>query len=88
MRIGEGINERFDDGIIKGEIDAITLEKTQKICEQMRTCIYKVYGERKNGTGFFCKIKYNNEIIPILMTNYHIINDEYIKKYKKKKIIN
>ena len=31
-----------------------------------------VYGD-SNGTGFFCKIEYNNKKIPVLITNYHII---------------
>ena len=77
--------ERIDEGKIKGAIDAISLEKLGKIEEQMKTCICQVYGD-KIGTGFFCKILYQNKLIPVLMTNYHIINDEYLKNNKQIKI--
>ena len=33
------------------------------------------------GTGFFCKIEYNNKKIPVLMTNYHVINDEFLNDH-------
>ena len=79
------MEERTDEGKIKGAIDAISLEKTEKIVEQMKTCICMVYGD-SNGTGFFCKIEYNNKKIPVLITNYHIISDEFIKNKKQLKI--
>ena len=78
----EGI---INEGKMKGAIDAITLEKVEKITEQMKTCICMVYGELI-GTGFFCKILYKNRYIPVLITNYHIISDEFIKNNKKIKI--
>ena len=31
------------------------------------------------GTGFFCKIPYKNERIPVLVTNYHILNEKEIE---------
>ena len=31
------------------------------------------------GTGFFCKIEFNNIKIPVLMTNYHIIDDKFLE---------
>ena len=34
------MEERIDEGKIKGAIDPISLEKTEKIVEQMKTCIY------------------------------------------------
>ena len=74
-----------NEGKINGAIDILTLEKTEKICEQMKTCIFKIYGY-KIGTGFFCKILYNNGYIPVLITNYHIIGDEYLKNNKQIKI--
>ena len=77
--------ERIDEGKIKGAIDAISLKKLGKIEEQMKTCICQVYGD-KIGTGFFCKILYQNKLIPVLMTNYHIISDEYLKNNKQVKI--
>ena len=44
-----------------------------------------VYGDLI-GTGFFCKINYNYKQIPVLITNYHIISDEFIKNKKQLKI--
>ena len=70
---------------IKGGIEAITLEKIEKISEQMKTCICQIYGIII-GTGFFCKILYDNEYIPVLMTNYHIINDQFLQNNKNIKI--
>ena len=79
------MEEIIYEGKIKGAIDTISLKKTEKIIEQMKTCICEVYGEII-GTGFFCKIPYNNEMIPVLMTNYHIISDEFLKNNKQIKI--
>ena len=44
-------------------------------------CICKIDGN-KAGTGFFCKIKRGEELIPVLITNYHVIDDNYMKKNK------
>ena len=35
---------------------------------------------------FLLKQDYNNETIPVLMTNYHVIDDKFIEKYKQIKI--
>ena len=71
------MEERCEEGLIKGSIDSMTIEKTEKILNQMKTCICKVIGE-KIGTGFFCKILFQNKLIPVMITNYHVINDNYI----------
>ena len=51
----------------------------------MKTCICHVYG-KETGTGFFCKIRYEGKDIPVLMTNYHIINDDFLKDTRELKI--
>ena len=38
------------------------------------------------GTGFFCKIPYKNAKIPVLITSYQMINDEFLEKNKELKI--
>ena len=44
----------------------------------MEKCICKIYkNDGSKGTGFFCKINYDNKEIPVMITNYHVINDEY-----------
>ena len=52
------------------------LEKTN--LSYMDNCICKINGNTI-GTGFFCKIEYNKRTIPVLMTNYHVINDKYLE---------
>ena len=51
----------------------------------MSKYICKISGN-KIGTGFFCKIKYKDDLFPILITNYHVIDDKYIKNKKELKI--
>ena len=79
------MEERYEEGLMKGSIDSITIEKTEIILEQMKKCICKVFGD-KMGTGFFCKIFYENKLIPVMITNYHVINDNYINNNKQIKI--
>ena len=61
----------------------ITIEGTEKILEQMKKGICKIKNKNGKGTGFFCKITYENEIIPVMITANHIINQEIIDKEKK-----
>ena len=79
------MDEIIDEGKIEGAIDTLNLSKCEKIIHQMKTSICKVYGQ-KTGTGFFCKINYQNEEIPLLMTNYHVLSDEYLETNKCVKI--
>ena len=79
------MEEKFEEGIIKGSLDSIPIEKLEKILEQMKQCICKIYG-KKIGTGFFCKILFKDKLVPVLMTNYHIIDDDFIENNKQIKI--
>ena len=74
------MEEKIEEGLIKGEQRFKLLKDTKK--KNMIKYICKISGN-KIGTGFFCKIKYKNELIPVLMTNYHIIDDYYIKNEKQ-----
>ena len=76
---------RYEEGLIKGSIDWITIEKTETILDQMKKCVCKVIGN-KIGTGFFSKISYQNKIIPVMITNYHIVDDDFMEKNKQIKI--
>ena len=76
------MDERIEEGNIKGSIETISIEKAEKIVVQMKKCVCKIKGS-KTGTGFFCQIKYQGEKIPVLMTNYHIIDDNYIENKKQ-----
>ena len=68
------MEEGIEAGLIKGSIDKISITKTEKILNQIKNCVCKINGN-KIGTGFFCKILYKNKLIPILMTNYRVLND-------------
>ena len=46
-------------------------------------CICKIVRGRLMGTGFFSKIDYEGKTIPVLITNYHVIDDDFINKNKK-----
>ena len=41
-------------------------------------CICKING-KGIGTGFFCKMFYQNELVPVLITNYHVIDDKFVE---------
>ena len=61
-------------------IKSISSEVIMKIYQQMTNCICKVKSNQKIGTGFFCKIPYqNNNKINVLITSYQIINEDYLK---------
>ena len=57
--------------------EPVSLEGTEKIINQMKTSICKIYTENgSKGTGFFCKIKDKDNLILVLITNYHVINEK------------
>ena len=76
-----------DNGVIKQKIPGARppelLEKTN--LSFMEKYICKING-LKTGTGFFCKIECNDKKIPVLMTNYHIINDKFLEDNKYLKV--
>ena len=81
------INKNSNNDIIKEKelVDyplPVTIEKTNKILDQLKKCVCKIKNEKGNGTGFFCYIPYNDDKIPVLMTNYHVIDDNIIKENK------
>ena len=66
--------------ILKEYPNLISYEWSKKIIEQMEKCICKIKIGEKQSTGFFCKIPFPNQenILKVLITNIHIINDEKI----------
>ena len=81
-------DEKIENHIINhGYIDKypriIELKNTEILLNQMKNCIWKIYLENgKKGTGFFCKIPFpdKNRLITVLITNNHVINEEYPEK--------
>ena len=58
-------------------------EEKETINEQMKKCICKIQKEDETATGFFLKINFDNRHILVLMTNCHVLNEEFFKKNKK-----
>ena len=77
------MNAYIEEGYIKGASEPIPLEETNY--KKYKNCICVVNGI-KTGTGFFTKILYENNLIPVLITNNHIINDKFLEKEKIIKI--
>ena len=74
----EGINE----SILTGYPNMISYECAKKIIEQMEKNICKIKIDNEQGTGFFCKIPFpdKNHLLPVFITNNHIINEEALNK--------
>ena len=70
----------------------ISIEVIKNILFQMENCTCKIYLKNDNiGIGFLCKIPYHNKLLPVLITNNNIFNenDKIIKliiKNKEKEI--
>ena len=67
--------------IIRGSPGIVLSNQILMILEQMNKCVCKVYSERNcTSTGFFCFIPINNIKFPALITNNHVINEQFINK--------
>ena len=56
----------------------VSISGTKAILNQLMKCICKLNINGTNGTGFFCKIPFeNNETKIFFMTNYHILDKNY-----------
>ena len=73
------MKERTEEGKPMGAEEAILLCESEY--KSKGNCICKIDGS-KAGSGFFCKIERGEELIPVLITNYHVIDDNYMKKNK------
>ena len=77
--------DEIKEAFLNRSIPLIYLEGISKIEEQMQKCVCKIKFGDIIGTGFFCKIKINDkEILPVLITNYHVVNENNIKNGKNK----
>ena len=72
------INKDYETNYEKkvNQMEQVTIQGTSKILEQMKNCICKIY--KAKGTGFFCQIPYENQKLKVLITNYHVINENFI----------
>ena len=66
--------------------EPVSLEVTKEIIEQMEKKVCKIcIGNGIKGTGFFCKIPYpdDNNLLSVLITNNHIINEKILEDKNK-----
>ena len=73
------MKERTEEGKPMGAEEAILLCESEY--KSKGNCICKIDGN-KAGTGFFCKIKRGEELIPVLITNYHVIDNNFLDQNK------
>ena len=71
--------------IIRNMPEPVSISGTETILNQMNNCICKIKINQTYGTGFFCKIPYENETMNVLMTNYHVLDENY---YNENNIFN
>ena len=58
----------------------VSIKGLKNILFQLENCICQIH--KKNGgkgTGFFCKILFKNNLLPVLITNNHVLKEEDIK---------
>ena len=70
--------EEINEIKIKEAFDPVSIEKSKIIISQMENCVCKIHLGRKKGTGFFAKIPYKNDLLNVLITNNHVLNEEKI----------
>ena len=64
--------------------NSISLKGTEIILEQMKSSVCKIYiNQGFKCTGFFCKIIFNESILPALITCNHVINELFLEREKK-----
>ena len=68
--------------ILNGCPTTISYECTKKITEQMEKNICKIKIGNNRGTGFFCKVPFpdENNMLPVFITNNHVIDDKILKQ--------
>ena len=66
----------------------VTKETHNIILEYLNNSIYQIKNsEGKYGIGFFCYIKCHDKMNLFLITNYQIINEDYLKNYNYANIL-
>ena len=76
------MEDRIDQGLPQGTEEAIPLDKADYKYKSKENRICRINGNMK-GTGFFCKIESIGELIPVLITNYHVVNDDFMNQNQK-----
>ena len=62
---------------VKTPLESVTYEGTQKILDQMNKCVC-IINNKRQGTGFFTKIPFNSQLLPVLITSNHVLGEKDI----------
>ena len=78
-----------NESLLIGYPNLISYDCTLKILEQMTKSICKIKIGQEQGTGFFCKIPFpnKNNMLPVLITNNHVINGRLLENDNEKVIV-
>ena len=76
------MEDRIDEGLHQGAEKAIPLDKADYKYKSKENCICRINGNTK-GTGFFCKVKVGGELTTVLITNYHVVDDDFMNQNTK-----
>jgi V8-like Glu-specific endopeptidase len=68
---------------IKTSPEPVSFKGTETILDQMNNSICRIYTDNGKGTGFFTQIPYKLKLLPVLITNNHVINKDDILNNKK-----
>jgi len=69
--------------LIKEQPIPVSIEGTKRILFQMENCICKIFlNNGEMGAGFLCKIPFNANFLPVLITNNHVLNENDIDNNK------
>ena len=53
----------------------VSIKGTEIILSQMKKCVCKILkNDGIKGSGFFCEIPYQGKLLPVLVTNNHVLN--------------
>ena len=65
---------------IKNSPNPVSIQGTKTILFQMQNCICKIIkSDGITGTGFFCKIPFKTNLLPVLITNNHLLSENDIE---------
>ena len=76
------MEDRIDQGLPQGAEKAIPLRDADYKYKSKENCICRINGNMK-GTGFFCKVKVEGNLTPVLITNYHVVDDDFMNQNQK-----
>jgi len=84
------MSDIIEETTIEDQPTPVDLEGTKMILSQMKNCICKIVKDNgEKGTGFFSKIQFpdKNNLLNVLITNNHVLNENDIENDKIIKFI-